>query len=218
MTTLTATGTDQTPQRLIEAAARLFAENGYAATSVRDLTAAAECNLAAVNYHFGSKQGLYEQVFKDMLGALRQQRIAAVKAVLDEAVARQHIEMVLCAFAEAFLEPLIDQERGQLKVQLFMRELADPQLPSRMFIEEMVEPIQGIMVDAMSRTCPGLEPGAALLCLHSLVAQLIHLVQTRKLFAEAPRLNKVMKDLEGAVEHIIRFSAAGVQMYQKNKP
>ena len=119
MTTLTATGTDQTPQRLIEAAAKLFAENGYAATSVRDLTAAAECNLAAVNYHFGSKQGLYEQVFKDMLGALRQQRIAAVKAVLDEAVARQHIEMVLCALCRGLLGTPYRPGKGPTKGTAF---------------------------------------------------------------------------------------------------
>lgn len=53
---------DATRRRLLEAATRLFSEHGYAAVTVRDITRAAETNLAAVNYHFGGKLGLYEAV------------------------------------------------------------------------------------------------------------------------------------------------------------
>jgi AcrR family transcriptional regulator len=49
----------QTRQRLLDVAETLFAEHGFAATSVRDITSAAACNLAAVNYHFRDKQNLY---------------------------------------------------------------------------------------------------------------------------------------------------------------
>ena len=63
----TATGTDaqnnQARNRLLDAAERLFAENGYNGTSIRDLTSAADCNIAAVNYHFGGKDKLYIQMF-----------------------------------------------------------------------------------------------------------------------------------------------------------
>ena len=207
---------DQTPRRLLDAAARLWAEKGYAATSVRDITAAADCNVAAINYYFGNKQGLYEHVFKEILSSLREQRISAVSQVLDEAVIGKDIERVLRAFADSFLKPLMDQERGQVMIRLFNREMSDPQLPPSMFIQEMVEPIQQMMVRAMQSIYPGMAADAATMCLHSLVAQLIHLVQTRQFFAEAGRVNTVMADLDRLVEHIVQFSAAGVRMYEKD--
>jgi AcrR family transcriptional regulator len=54
-----------TPTRLIHAARARFAERGYDGASIRDITAAAEANLGAVTYHFGSKQALYEAVIED---------------------------------------------------------------------------------------------------------------------------------------------------------
>ena len=52
-----------TKDRLLDAAEQLFAERGYDATSMRELTTAAAVNLAAVNYHFGSKRELFAAVF-----------------------------------------------------------------------------------------------------------------------------------------------------------
>lgn len=60
---------DATKRRLIEAAQRLFAERGYAAVTVRDITRSAGANLSAVNYHFHGKLGLYEAVRRRSAGA-----------------------------------------------------------------------------------------------------------------------------------------------------
>ena len=62
-----------TPTRILEAAERLFLQHGFAATSMRMITADAEVNLAAVNYHFGSKDALIEAVFTRRLGPLNRQ-------------------------------------------------------------------------------------------------------------------------------------------------
>jgi len=65
--------TRETRDRLLEEAEPLFAERGFEATSVRDITAAAGANLAAVNYHFGGKDKLYREVFRRRLTALARQ-------------------------------------------------------------------------------------------------------------------------------------------------
>lgn len=201
----------------MRAATKLIANKGYSSTSVREITAAATCNLAAVNYYFGSKQGLYEQIFKDILSDLRDQRILAVRKVLDKAEG-QDLEKVLYAFAHAFLDPLMKLEQGHLMVQLFMREMANPHLPPRLFVEQMVEPMQEMMVEALQRTCHGIEPSQAILSLHSLVAQLIHVVQTRRLFKEVDRSRMPPLNLDQIVEHIVLFTAAGIRQYQKDYP
>jgi hypothetical protein len=56
-----------TRERILDVAERLFMENGYEATSMRTITSAAEVNLAAVNYHFGSKEALLCEVFRRRL-------------------------------------------------------------------------------------------------------------------------------------------------------
>ncbi len=57
----------ETRRRIIDTALKLFAEHGFRGVSVRDLSAAAQVNVAAVNYHFGSKQGLYHTIFDTVL-------------------------------------------------------------------------------------------------------------------------------------------------------
>lgn len=71
-------GTSDTKDRIIEAAERLFAEEGFSGTSLRQLTRLAGVNLAAVNYHFGTKENLINEVFRrrlDILHAMRQQQL-----------------------------------------------------------------------------------------------------------------------------------------------
>ena len=75
-----------TKERILEAASRVFCEKGFKATTVRDICAEAEANVAAINYHFGDKLKLYHQVLKlwmeeMMTGADRQQGITDISTI-----------------------------------------------------------------------------------------------------------------------------------------
>ncbi|MCF8198223.1 MAG: TetR family transcriptional regulator [Sulfuritalea sp.] len=74
-----------TRSRILDAAENLFVEHGLDATTMRMITADAKANLAAVNYHFGSKEALIEAVFRRRLTWLNEQRIAALDALEAEA-------------------------------------------------------------------------------------------------------------------------------------
>ena len=80
MKTATSANRD-TKIRILDAAESLFAEHGFAATSLRAITRHANVNLAAVHYHFGSKEGLVEAVFSRRLGPLNQERLELLDAV-----------------------------------------------------------------------------------------------------------------------------------------
>ncbi|WP_295391519.1 CerR family C-terminal domain-containing protein [uncultured Thiodictyon sp.] len=84
----------ETRQRIIETALRLFAENGFRGVSVRDLSAEAQVNVAAVNYHFGSKQGLYHTIFETVLDE-------------DEARFAAQIDQVATLLGRAGSDPLL---------------------------------------------------------------------------------------------------------------
>jgi AcrR family transcriptional regulator len=74
-----------TKDRILDAAERLFAEKGFAQTSLRDITAEAGVNLAAVNYHFQSKDHLIAAVFDRRIGPLNEQRLAMLDRLETEA-------------------------------------------------------------------------------------------------------------------------------------
>ena len=111
-------------------AEKLFSEKGYAQTSVRDITSAADCNLAAVNYHFGSKEKLYEEIFRQMMKRWRQERIQAVETVMAETNWDDILERLLRTFAFTFVGQLAGTAENEQKLMnLFMREIVDPHLP-----------------------------------------------------------------------------------------
>jgi AcrR family transcriptional regulator len=69
-----------TKERILSAAEELFARHGFAGASLRAVTATANVNLAAVNYHFGSKENLINEVFRRRLDQLTETRLNALKA------------------------------------------------------------------------------------------------------------------------------------------
>ena len=201
----------RTRERLLEAAERLFAERGFRATSVRALTSEARCNVASVNYHFGGKEGLYREMFRRRLVVLREQRIAGIRRAMDEAGGGASLEVTLGAFTRAFLEPHLDQSGGRRLMRLFSRELLEPHLRPGTLQREMVEPVRRALTEALQSTCRGLDSRSARRCVHSVVAQLVHAVQMR--YAPGAMRDQELRDfsLAAAVDHIVRFSAAGIR-------
>src|SRR5271155_3887739 len=91
-----------TKTRILDAAEKLFGQNGFDATSLRDITAEADVNLAAVNYHFQSKDSLIQAVIARRVEPVNQKRCEMLAA----AGPNPSIEQILLAF----LSPLISQD------------------------------------------------------------------------------------------------------------
>lgn len=121
-------GSPDTKERILAAAEALFMEQGYAATSLRAITAQAGVNLAAVNYHFGSKEALIREVFDRRLGPLNQARLDYLARVEFEAGGRPLTpEKIL----EAMITPVVQLSRDPLKrgavfLRLLGRALSEP--------------------------------------------------------------------------------------------
>jgi len=203
----------RTRERLLDAAERLFAAGGYRATSVRDITAEARCNLAAVTYHFGGKRSLYGEVFRRRMKTLREQRIRSVNRALVEAGDRADLEMILRSFTTAFLEPHLDESRGRLLMQLFSRELLEPHLQPDTLQREMVEPVETALIDAIRAVGVRLNDRSARRCVESIVGQLVHTVRMRGLVQTTRGRNREDSSFSRIVDHIVRYSAAGIRSY-----
>jgi len=202
----------RTRKRLLDTAERLFAERGFVATSVRDITARARCNLGAVNYHFGGKQNLYREVFLRRLAALRDQRIASIH---DASRKTEPLESVLAAFAGVFLKPLVARGGSRSVLDLLQREMLDPQLPPNVYRAEFSEPVNGALASAMMGAVPGLDARSARVCAISVIGQLVHLArQVRRDRVQTGSANET-PSLKDSVTQIVRFSAAGVRACAK---
>ncbi len=159
-----------TKDRILDAAEALFAERGFGETSLRDITSAAGVNLAAVNYHFQSKDALIQAVFARRLGPLNEARLKLLDQV--EAAAgkgRLPLEQVL----RAFLEPLLRFEHAGFK-RLFGRMYADPgDLFEKIFRRQFAEAKVRFMA-AFRRALPDLDQVEFLWRFHFMIGAMAH--------------------------------------------
>jgi AcrR family transcriptional regulator len=206
-------GPDQTRCRLLDAAEKLFAENGFEATSVRDLTNEAECNVAAVNYHYGGKENLYQEMFRRLLGEHREQRIRRIRADLQAAGDEVSLEVFLESFARSFLEPMVDGGRGNRLMAIWDREMHDHHLPPALIFDELIRPMMRTTASALASVGEPIDPGHAQLCMMSVVGQLIHTLKMKRMLEGSGDLVPLSLDLDSHVGHIVRFSAAGIRAY-----
>ncbi len=202
----------------MEAAEELFCRHGFKDTSVREIAAAAGCNVAAINYYFGGKEKLYVAVWRRWLAEMREARIDAIHRAMSGDGPRS-LEMLLESYARTFTEPLVAEERLHQRqgcsrfVELMVREMVDPHLPTDMFVREMVSPVMAVLGEAVGTLCPWLEPSAVPQVILSVVGQLVHAIAVRQMLGRCDDCGVPRMEPEQMVRHIVRFSAAGIRGY-----
>ena len=200
--------------RLLDAAEGIFCERGFKGTSIRDIAASAGCNIASVNYYFGSKEKLYEEVWHRHLIPMRDARIAGINKVMSQSVVRPDLEDLLRSFADTFVGSMVDSSRMSQLSKLMAREYIDSHLPTNMFVEEVMMPTITAMNSALAKTCPDLDESKILPVIFSIVGQLVHLVHVKTMFEHGGNdLNLPAFDYHELIDHIVKFSAAGIRAY-----
>jgi len=207
-------GSDKTVQdRLLDAAEQLFSDHGFEGAGVRDIASAADCNIAAINYYFGTKDKLYTEVWRRQLLQMRNARLQAIEQVMSESGGKPALEDLLRSFANAFVGPFRDESRSRRFMNLMAREMIDQRVPVNMFIDEVVKPTMGAIREALLRACPGLEESRIPLLIVFLAGQLMHVVHVKTMFEQAETEEIPPFDLNEVVDHIVKFSAAGIRAY-----
>jgi AcrR family transcriptional regulator len=158
-----------TRNRLLDAAEQLVAQQGYANTSLRQIAAKAEANLAAVKYHFGSKEKLVSEMLSRRIEPLNKKRLAGLEAELNAAEKenrRPNGEKLLEAFIEPTITFLQSREGGRHFLRMFSRIHADPdEVIRREFLKHMV-PVFLRFLEGLKKALPEIGP-------EKLVARLI---------------------------------------------
>lgn len=147
--------TPGTRQRILEAAERLFAEHGFAGTSLRAIIREAGVNLAAVHYHFGSKEALLEAVVARHFGPLNEERLRALDQVEREAGRRRpSARGIIEAFVGPVLRLCADPARGKTFMKLIGRALAEPEQYFHQVGPKQIGEVRDRFLAAMERALP----------------------------------------------------------------
>jgi AcrR family transcriptional regulator len=192
-----------TRDRILDAARHLFAEHGYDGTSIRDITVAAEANVAAVGYHFGSKEGLYGDVLQALVGPLARRVEWACRAPRPPL---DRIEFVVRA--------IFDHVRARPEMPgIMVREMAGGREVNQRIITafgRMFPTLTGVIGEGQ-RDGTIREGDPALLAL-SIVAQPIYLLLARRIIAQVAGLE--MEDEATAArmtDHSVTIVRAALQ-------
>ena len=146
----------ETRTRILDAAEELFMLHGFESTSMRLLTAKAGANLAAVNYHFGSKDALIEAVFRRRLDPMNAARIAELERMEKEAGGKPLApRQIIGAFVGASLRMIEDVSGGGRNfIRLLGRTYTDPQKHIRSLIGQLYAPAMERFKAAFERALP----------------------------------------------------------------
>ena len=144
----------ETRTRILDAAEELFMQHGFEGTSMRLLTAKAGVNLAAVNYHFGSKHALIEAVFRRRLDPMNAARLAALESLEAESRPADP-QLIIRAFVGEGLRMIEDAKGGGRNfIRLLGRTYTDPQKNIRSLIGQLYAPAMERFKAAFERALP----------------------------------------------------------------
>ncbi len=194
------TASPTTCDRILDAAERLFADEGFHATSLRQITQAADANLAAVNYHFGSKQALILAVFRRRLDALNKARLTRLDAALTDSD-RPDLEEIL----EAFIVPALafthgSEDAGHLFMRILMRAFAERDDQLHRALSAEYAHVMRRFASAIAVALPGVDEQCLRRHLDFIVGALTHTM------AENGSSNG-----QAIANDLVRFAAAGLR-------
>ncbi len=145
-----------TRERILDAAERLFMAYGYDGTSMRQITGEAAVNLAAVNYHFGSKEALIREVFRRRLDWLNEERMRVLDQ-LEADAGGQPVKpsLIVDAFFGTLLRMAGDDTRGGMTfLRLLGRTLTEPSEFIRAFLAHEYKTVMDRFKEALFRSLP----------------------------------------------------------------
>ncbi|MBI5626720.1 MAG: CerR family C-terminal domain-containing protein [Nitrosomonadales bacterium] len=205
------TASEQTRARLLDAAREVFSQRGFQGATIREICRRAEANGAAVNYHFGSKDGLLAEALN-----------FAPLAALQKANASECPSIRLRLFIRDFMMMLLDEKNPSSQCRIMARELADPTPSLDKIVREAIAPLHEFMGklvrEILNANGGGDKVGAAELrrCVYSILGQCLFYRHSHPVLH---RLHHTLrydhKEIEAIAEHIVEFSLAGIKHLSK---
>ena len=212
----TASGSD-TRDRLLDQAEDLFAQRGYHGVSIREITTAANCNMASINYHFTNKKNLYLEVF-------RSRWVPREKRMLDEFLASLKGKKsptpteIITALAKAYLKGPFTDEEFRRHRQLIVREMYNPTEAFEEVAEKTLKPLFDVLYDLLKpfRHESAVGQGYLTFDIMSIFGIILYLNYSRPMVSRitGKAYDDTFKTL--LIDHMVRFSLNGLSVVDKS--
>jgi AcrR family transcriptional regulator len=206
-----------TRERILRAAEALFMEQGFTATSLRLITARAKVNLAAVNYHFGSKEALIREIFARHLGPLNQARIDYLDRLEDEAHGHPlDPEKIIEAMVTPALHVSRDPLRGGARfLRLLGRAFSEPAHTMRDFLPAQYRDVVVRFKDALVRALPHLPEPELVWRMHFMFGAMSYAMAGNDALQLIATCNvEDADDAEAIIRRLVPFLTSGLQASQ----
>src|SRR5918994_361428 len=192
-----------TEKRLLEAAGEIFAEYGYRAATVRQICEKAGANIAAVNYHFGDKEGLYMAVLRSVPDA-HAEKFPADRGLPPGASAEQR----LAAYIESLLNRVFDEGRPGWHTKIMAREMIEPTRAFDTLVADVALPVHRELASIVRELLASkATEDAVRLCTLSILSQCVYYHHARSVLSRLyPQQEYGSQDIAQLADHITRFS------------
>lgn len=198
-----------TKDRILGAAEELFALQGFAGTSLREVTSRADVNIAAVNYHFGSKENLVNEVFRRRMDEMSARRLHALQAATHERPGQ--LEPILAAFIEPALALAQDpRQAGGAFIRVIARAYAEKNDSLRKFLSDQYGHVLRDFAKAIAACVPTLSKEELYWRLDFISGSLTYAMADFGLIKRPAGISETAHRERAAAE-LIRFAAAGLQ-------
>ena len=195
-----------TKDRILGAAEELFAQFGFSGTSLRQVTSRADVNIAAVNYHFGSKENLVNEVFRRRMDDMTARRLQALRTAVEQHPGE--LEPILAAFVEPALALAQDRHGGGAFVRVLARAYAEKNDSLRKFLSDHYGHVLRDFAKAIAACLPALSKEELYWRLDFLAGALTYAMADFGLIKRPAGISEAAHR-ERAARELIRFAAAG---------
>jgi AcrR family transcriptional regulator len=210
----TASTNTATEKRLLKAAGEIFAEHGYRAATVRQICEKAGANIAAVNYHFGDKEGLYMAVLRSVPAANAEKYPANV-GLNPQATAEQKLR----AYIQSLLHRVFDEGRPGWHTKIISREMIEPTRALDTLLEEVARPVHQELAFIIRELLDSpVSDETVRLCTLSVMSQCVYYHHARSVIRRLyPEQKYGTEDIARLADHITKFSLGALKEFAQQK-
>ncbi len=203
-----------TKQSILDEAEYLFAQNGFRGTSLREITGRAKVNLAAVNYHFGSKKTLVEEVIKRRLlplNSVRKKKLEEVRVLSDKKGKKPDIKAVLSAFIEPTLKFKESDPGAEHFFTFIGRSFTDPDNTVRDVFIRYIMPLFQLLHETACQALPAFSRDLVFWRLHFTLGALFHSIHMCGRVKPEFMHGKTEMDADSLIDLILPYVTAGMK-------
>lgn len=194
---------DQTRSAILAAAERLYADRGFGDVTLRDIVAEANVNLAAVNYHFGSKDELIAELFVTRSIQTNRERLNELKLAEEKGGGRASIDEIFRALVGPTLRGCLGPDReGSTAARFMIRASIESVPPIRRIKNREIDHLRKFAA-AMRRALPGRDEAELYWGLHFALSMAHHTIREKERLAKLSEGKCDLNDVQAIVERVV---------------